>query len=235
MIICPQCRSEVDDDSQFCDQCSARLKRADSAAGDEGPGNCPDCGGKVKDLGAGKGECAECGIRLDEAPEQYSETAEQLMFKNLADSIHAKLKIGSPLEEALAQSCYDLGLRLSYAAAEPPPAALEAAPQDSAANEPCPICSAGNNPKDVRCRECGIYFKALTRMECPRCFRDGDEALCGCGAILTLPRLMEAFDASIRSICRRCKQLYTASRPACADCGGPLASAENLKKRWSSR
>lgn len=71
MIKCAKCASENEDDSSFCDQCAAALRRpavddGEKPAADDEGGGCPDCGGAVRRAGNGKGICTRCGAKLVE-------------------------------------------------------------------------------------------------------------------------------------------------------------------------
>lgn len=112
-------------------------------------------------------------------------------------------------------------------------AASPAQDQESAEAEksPCPVCETPNAVGAARCAACGIAFKKLTRpVACPQCSAESMDDKCGCGAVLTLEKLLEYVDDSIRVVCPVCKQLFSAKKDLCSDCGAALRSAGSLKK-----
>jgi len=52
---------------------------------------------------------------------------------------------------------------------------------------------------------------------------------CECGAIMTLPKLLEYVEPSVKFVCSRCKAPYAVFQTKCPDCGGGLLSADRLK------
>jgi len=52
---------------------------------------------------------------------------------------------------------------------------------------------------------------------------------CECGAILTLPKLLQYVEPSVRFVCSRCKAPYSKVQEKCPDCGAGLISADRLK------
>ena len=63
-MFCKNCKSEIPDDSIFCQECGAKVERDD-----EGPKTCPKCGNAVEE---GDMFCMACGEPLsgEERPEQ---------------------------------------------------------------------------------------------------------------------------------------------------------------------
>lgn len=143
----------------------------------------------------------------------------------------------------LAAVCGDCGLALGEGGPEAA-GAHEAAPSGPAEPEapesgpatPCPVCGTGNPARAAQCAGCQIAFtKSRNRLECPKCSAETDEEKCGCGAVLTLPKLLGYVDASVRVVCPLCKQLFTRERSECSDCGGPTRPADALKALAAAR
>jgi hypothetical protein len=110
-----------------------------------------------------------------------------------------------------------------------PPEAVEAPPAETE-KSPCPVCEAPNPAGSARCVGCGIVFGRITRpVECPQCSAQCSDDKCGCGAVLTLSKLLEYVDSSIKVVCPVCKQLYSVKKDACSDCGSELRPADSLK------
>lgn len=218
---CPACRAENEDDAAYCDQCGQHLIAA-PADGGEGEGACPACGGAVESRGGGKGACAGCGLELTEtAAEPPSAKGDAGTAERLTAAILRKTSSGLALERAVAEACADvLGAPAPEEAAKP-----------AGAPVPCPLCGVENPDDAARCSSCGLWFTRLRSPQpCPRCERGvAGDGKCECGAILTLPKLLEYVERSVRWVCSRCKAPYAAARPKCPDCGAALLCAERLK------
>jgi predicted amidophosphoribosyltransferase len=220
---CAECGAPVDGDADFCDQCGHPLHPVPEAAG------CPECGGKVEETGDGKGVCTECGEELMEKPADDPEPAEVESAQEtatlppdvsriLSQLIKDKIRAGVPLDLAVDASCREcLGT--------PPTDETPAERQ-----EPCPVCATKNAEDADLCAGCGLAFEALNKdISCPRCALPCSGDTCACGAILTLPKLIEFLEPSVQQICPRCKQLFTGKATECAVCGADLLPAERLK------
>lgn len=221
--LCPACRSENRAEALFCDQCGQNLRPVDPAAEDAGA--CPACGGKVRDHGDGSGECESCGLELkagaEAVPAAAASAPDADAVLDLTNLILKKTAQGVPLEKAVADSC-----REAFAAA-PAAGAPAAAP---AAARPCPVCGVEYQGNAQRCPGCGIWFAALHAPGlCPACGAEAKGAKCACGAILTVPALLDLMEPAVRFLCSKCKQPYAAPRDSCADCGGKLTSASRIR------
>lgn len=135
-----------------------------------------------------------------------------------------------------AAECSDCGLALGaggpeegHGGGEPAKPAAASAPDDGATSA-CPVCGAENGAQAKACAGCGIAFgKLRSPAVCPKCEAESAEDKCGCGAVLTLARLLQYVDGSVKVVCTTCKQLFTIDRAACSDCGGETRSADGLK------
>jgi len=228
--ICPACKSSNEDDAAYCDQCGQPLNPvAPSEGGDDG--NCPACGGAVQSRGDGKGVCSKCGLELFETAEDGSAATAPAtgladrtiaavgLAEKLTETVLAKSRSGMTLEQAVAEGCREV---LGHA-----PHAEAAA----GATVPCPLCGVANPESSSRCSGCGLWFEALRSPQpCPRCERPvSGEGQCACGAILTLPKLLDYIEPSVRWVCSRCRAPYAVPQPNCPDCGGSLLSADRIK------
>jgi hypothetical protein len=228
--ICPACKAENDDDASYCDQCGQPLtppeRVPEDAAGDAG-GACPACGGVVESRGGGKGVCRRCGLELFEAEgEAPPPAADDETVERLTAAILRGTAAGKPLERAVADGCREIFS--PSAAASPAPATSAPKPASGPLN--CPLCGAAGPAAAEQCGACGLWFgEPHGAHACPRCERTVRGGKCECGAILTLPKLLEYVEPSVRFVCSRCKQPYAVSQPKCPDCGGELISAERLK------
>jgi hypothetical protein len=193
-------------------------------ADDDAP--CPACGGKVEDRGD-TGVCTSCGLEL-KAVEDNDKTSSLTQAPGLAKALTASLArqlgAGVPLETAVERALLECGL--DGTGDGPAPASQARFFQGS-----CPICLAAETPGAAACGRCGISFNADGPVSCPRCAnaaraQDGE---CACGALLSLAAVRERFDDSVVRVCLKCKQLYSAPRQNCADCGGELVSADGLR------
>jgi predicted amidophosphoribosyltransferase len=216
---CPACKAENDDEAAYCDQCGQPLAAPDAEKASV-EGACPACGGFVENRGGGIGVCASCGLELHEtageAPNPDAGAAERLTA-----AILKKTGAGEPLEKAVAEAC-----REEFAA---PPAAPAAAASEGGSH-PCPLCGTECADSAPRCVGCGIWFHSLRKPQpCPRCERTVTEDKCECGAILTLPQLLQYIEPSVRFVCTTCKAPYTVAQGKCPDCGGGLVSADRIK------
>ena len=221
-IICPACKAGNEDDASYCDQCGQPLAAPVSVPEDAGDA-CPACGGAVEHRGGGKGVCRSCGLELFEAEgEAPARTADAGTVERLTAAILRGTSAGLPLERAVADGCREI-----FSA----PAAPEtASPQPASGPLNCPLCGAEGPADAERCGACGLWFgEPHGAQACPRCAREVRGGKCECGAILTLPKLLEYVEPSVRFVCSRCKQPYAAFQPKCPDCGGGLLSAERLK------
>ena len=218
---CPACKAENDAEAVYCDQCGQHLSAP--AGAEEGvEGGCPACGGVVEDRGGSKGVCRSCGLELHETAGEAPQ-AKSAAVERLTAAILQKTGSGVPLEKAVAEGCREVFS--APAAAEP-----EAAAPEPGKTHPCPLCGAECSEEAPRCVGCGIWFHGFrTPQPCPRCERlvSGDK--CECGAILTLPKLLQYVEPSVRFVCTRCKAPYTIFQAKCPDCGGGLLSADRIK------
>jgi predicted amidophosphoribosyltransferase len=219
---CPACKAENDSEAAYCDQCGQHLEPHE-AVDEGGDGVCPACGGVVEDRGEGNGVCKSCGLELTATPDEEAPVPPKFdkgTAARLTSAILARTGAALPLEKAVAEAC------LEVLGAPAPDAAKEAG-----APAPCPLCGVENAADSPRCTGCGIYFGRLRKpVPCPRCERPvaGDGA-CECGAILTLPKLLEFIEPTVRFVCSRCRAPYAVAQPKCPDCGGGLISAERIK------
>ncbi|HBL19234.1 MAG: hypothetical protein A2X36_03050 [Elusimicrobia bacterium GWA2_69_24] len=189
-----------------------RCQRCSSDNDDEAR-YCDQCGAALAGAAPGKflpDPCPACGGKLAEVP-------------------------------STAAACRECGLRLADGAAlpaegsahaeEPAPSDREVAPSPADGPKlPCPVCALENPQDAARCGDCGIVFKKRPGLlVCPRCSAECSDDKCGCGAILTLARLVEYVDESVQSVCPVCKSLFSVRRDACSDCGSELEPAADLK------
>lgn len=103
MITCPQCKSEIDPDSQYCDQCGVLLYF------------CPSC----RIIGKGEGKrCGQCGkplvsaIALKNMPEQEPVKQEPEKSPVPPVSYQATVDVRPPEAEAKTIVCSAQGVRL---------------------------------------------------------------------------------------------------------------------------
>jgi predicted amidophosphoribosyltransferase len=219
---CPACKAENDDDAAYCDQCGQPLTAPESVPEDAG-GACPACGGVVESRGDGKGVCRSCGLELFETEADEPSSADPGTVARLTAAILRGANAGVPLEQAVADGCREV-----FAASAP----KDAPPAPAAAGEPliCPLCGAEGPAHAERCAGCGLWFgEPHGAHACPRCDREVRGGKCECGAILTLPKLLEYVEPAVRFVCSKCKAPYAVSQPKCPDCGGGLLSAERIK------
>ena len=224
--ICPACKAENEDDSSYCDQCGQPLAAPETAPADDGDA-CPACGGVVESQGGGKGVCASCGLELFEAEEASSApTADEATVARLTAAILRGTSSGLPLERAVADGCREV-----FSATPPPSPSPEAMPAKPAAKPlNCPLCGAEGPADAQKCGACGLWFgEPRGAHACPRCEREVQGGKCECGAILTLPKLLEYIEPAVRFVCSRCKAPYAVAQPKCPDCGGGLISADRIK------
>lgn len=217
---CPACHAVNEDDAAYCDQCGQPLS-VPEAVDDGAGGCCPACGGAVEIRDDGKGVCSRCGLELVEVPEPSSAKADAGTVARLTAAILSKTRAGRSVEEAVAEGCREV-----FDAPPPEPAAKNE-------GEPilCPLCGENNPGEAARCGGCGLWFQGLrSSQQCSLCERSvfGD-GKCECGAILTLPKLLEYIESSVRWICARCKAPYARTQANCPDCGGELLSSERIK------
>lgn len=219
--VCPACKAENDEEAAYCDQCGQPLAAPEPA--EEGAEDgCPACGGLVESRGDGKGVCARCGLELVETAEEPApHAADAGTAGRLTAAILAKTQSGLTLDRAVADACREV---LSAPAAAP-------AASKSAEPIPCPLCGAENHEDAPHCSACGLWFRKLrTPQPCPRCERPvAGDGHCSCGAVLTLPKLLEFIEPKVRFVCGRCKAPYAVFQPKCPDCGGGLISADRIK------
>lgn len=221
-FICPACKAENDEDAAYCDQCGQHLVEAPEA--DATDGDCPACGGVVESRGDGKGVCAGCGLELVETPDEPEIKTDGETVKRLTDRIVRRVASGTPLQQAIAESCQEVLRPMESAGAETP---ILSDAEDALA---CPLCGAENRVGDGQCSGCGLWLReSRSPQPCPRCERPVRGGKCECGAILTLAKLLQYVESSVRFVCSRCKQPYAVSQPKCPDCGGGFVSAERLK------
>ena len=220
--VCPACHAENEDDASYCDQCGQPLSVPETLAkGAEG--GCPACGGTVEDRSDGKGVCLSCGLELTETSEEPSPVkADAGTVERLAAAILEKTRAGRTVEQAVVEGCREV---LSAPSQNPDG-------KKTGEPAPCPLCGEDNPVEAARCGSCGLWFQNLrSPQKCPLCERGvlGD-GKCECGAILTLPKLLEYVESSVRWICSKCKAPYAlAQTAACPDCGGNLLSADRIK------
>jgi predicted amidophosphoribosyltransferase len=223
---CPACKAENDDDASYCDQCGQPLNAPENDAADDAGGACPACGGVVESRGDGKGVCASCGLELFETDDDEEPAAVDAgTVARLTAAIVRGANSGLPLERAVADGCREV---FSEAAAPAASSVKEQAP----AGKPltCPLCGVEGPADSERCGGCGLWFgEPHGAHACPRCDREVRGGKCECGAILTLPKLLEYVEPAVRFVCSKCKAPYAVSQPKCPDCGGGLISAERIK------
>ncbi|MDE2492228.1 MAG: zinc ribbon domain-containing protein [Elusimicrobia bacterium] len=216
-LSCPACKADNDEDARYCDQCGQHLVESEAAEG-----GCPACGGTVEDKGEGRGVCAGCGLELVETPAEGRAAApapDEGFAARLTEAILAKVRGGVPVEQAVPDSCRE-------ALAAPADGTTAA----SGKTLPCPVCASENPEEAPRCAACAVWFEARhPAAECPRCGASASGAKCRCGAILTLPALLDLLEPSVKSVCRSCKQPNVSASGACPDCGAELVSAEGLR------
>lgn len=204
MIPCPKCPRQNADEALYCDQC--RTAVSPTVQGETLPDPCPACGGGVREVPTTMAVCGDCGISLGEGGPDGA-------------APHGGGPAGGDSHGAPA----DHDGRGAEASAEAGPAS------------PCPVCGTENPARADACSECRIAFGEGRRtLECPKCSERTDEEKCGCGAVLTLTKLLGYVDPSVKVVCTLCKQLYTLDRPACADCGSDTRPADALKARASA-
>jgi predicted amidophosphoribosyltransferase len=214
--ICPACKAENDEEASYCDQCGQHLSAP--AGSGEAADDCPACGGVVEDRDGDKGVCRDCGLELHEAEPKADEGA----IEWLTAAVLQKVAFGVPLERAVPEACREIF--------SPPAAAPEAAAREAGETHPCPLCGAECSEEAPRCVGCGIWFHGFrTPQPCPRCERMVSGDSCECGAIMTLPKLLQYIEAAVRFICSRCKAPYAIFQGKCPDCGGGLLSADRIK------
>lgn len=222
--VCPACKAENDEDAAYCDQCGQHLNP--TAAGSDTPeGGCPACGGVVENRGGGLGVCKGCGLELHEAEGEAPPrpSFDAAAAARLTAAILRATGAGAPLEKAVADACREV---LGAAPAAPG----EPAEGGAGGLEPCPLCGAGCAGDAPRCPGCGIWFaRPRAPQPCPRCERETAGDACECGAILTLPKLLQYLEPRVRAVCSRCKAPYAAAHPKCPDCGAGTIPAERLK------
>jgi predicted amidophosphoribosyltransferase len=222
--ICPACRAENEDDAAYCDQCGQPLHAPEGAPSE---GGCPACGGQVESRGDGKGVCRSCGLELVETPEAGAAepTAPRLdaeAVERLSAAILQKVSGGMGLDKAVREACREIF----------PPAAVGGHEAAAAGDkhEPCPLCGLETPASAPRCTGCGLWFQALRKPQpCPRCERPVSGGKCECGAILTLPALLDYIEPSVKFVCSGCKQPYAVSQGKCPDCGAGMISADRIK------
>lgn len=222
--ICPACKAENDEEAVYCDQCGQHLVPPDAAAEDAVSGGCPACGGVVEDRGAGEGVCRGCGLELHAAPgEAPPLKAEAGAVERLTAAILKRAGAGMALERAVAEGCGEI-------LAAPADDARGAPAAESGDLQPCPLCGFECPEEASRCGGCGIWFHHFRSAQtCPRCDRQVSADKCECGAILTLPRLLQYIEPAVRCVCSRCKSPYAVVHPKCPDCGAGLISADRIK------
>ncbi|TBR21907.1 hypothetical protein EPO15_09090 [bacterium] len=142
--------------------------------------------------------------------------------------------------------CSDCGIALGEGAGEgaaapekapgAPPAPAPAAPEAPGEKAACPVCGEGNAAGAPLCAGCGIGFgKSRGARTCPKCEAEASGDQCGCGAILTLAKLLDYVSPSVRVVCSVCKQPFTVDRGECSDCGGETLPADGLRGLASER
>lgn len=166
---------------------------------------CPACGGEVREVPSTAAECSDCGLALG---------------------------AGGP-EEGHAGSEHDHG---APAKAGQKPAVVPAAPApEDDEKTACPVCGTENGARSGGCSGCGLRFDSRGAHACPKCEAEATGDKCECGAVLTLARLLEYVDGSVKVVCSTCKQIFTIDRAACSDCGGETRPADALKKLAAAR
>ena len=222
--ICPACKAENDENAVYCDQCGQHLVPPEAAEEVGVEGACPACGGVVQDRGAGVGVCRSCGLELHAAEGEAPKVdAGADAAERLTAAILRRTAAGMPLEKAAAEACREL---LGARADEPP--ATDAA--EAGKLHPCPLCGAECSEEAPRCVGCGLWFHGFrTPQACPRCDRMVAGDKCECGAIMTLPKLLQYVEPSVKFVCSRCKGPYSKFQAKCPDCGGGLISADRIK------
>lgn len=163
---------------------------------------CDQCGGRLPETG-GDEACPACGGRL--------------------------VPIGGG-----GGDCGSCGLHVPAPEDEQPAAEPGPAPAAAPANlVPCPLCGEQVRDDVASCPSCGLWYESpRTPQPCPRCGQPAGPDDCGCGAILTLDKLLTFLEASVRFVCRKCKSPYARlpeGAVKCPDCGGALLPAERLK------
>ncbi|MFI5345051.1 MAG: zinc ribbon domain-containing protein [Elusimicrobiota bacterium] len=223
--VCPACKSSNDPDASYCDQCGQPLAPPDAVDGAEG--GCPACGGAVESRGDGKGVCSGCGLELVETPAEPAAPATDAdAVARLTAAILRRTNGGLPIDQAVAEGCREV-----LGSPAPDASAPQASAPQAGAPAPCPLCGVENAAEAQRCVGCGLWFGRLRKAQpCPRCERPvaGDGA-CECGAILTLPKLLEFIEPAVKFVCSRCRAPYAVAQAKCPDCGGGLISAERIK------
>jgi predicted amidophosphoribosyltransferase len=224
--LCPACKAENDDAAVYCDQCGQHLTPAAAAEDGDGgvEGACPACGGQVEDRGEGLGVCRGCGLELHAAPGAPPPAkADAATIERLTAAILKRAGSGIPLEKAVADGCSEIFAAPDAGAEEPDAAA-------AGDLQPCPLCGAECPDEAKHCGGCGIWFhSARAPRPCPRCERPVSGDKCECGAILTLPKLLQYIEPAVRFVCARCKAPYAVFQAKCPDCGGGLLSADRIK------
>lgn len=201
MIPCPKCPRQNSDEALYCDQC--RTAVSPKVSGETLADPCPACGGGVREVPTMMAVCGDCGISLGEGGPDGA-------AGHVDGPAGAGSGRGVPDHEE--------------------PGTEPAA--DAGETSPCPVCGTENPARAAACSECRIAFGAGRRMlECPKCSERTDEEKCGCGAVLTLTKLLGYVDPSVKVVCALCKQLYTIDRPTCSDCGSETRPADALKAR----
>ena len=218
MIRCEKCGQEHADGAVFCLQCGRNLEEAPGAGpGPEEP-RCPECGGKVRAGEGGKGVCTDCGTELVARSDAPSAA------EALSRLIKEKLRAGIPLELAVDAACAEF-LR-----------GPEQAPDEPLGFEACPVCGQDHARGSEQCEGCGIVLMANPqRRPCPRCGEEVSGETCGCGAILTLDKLVEFVDPAVQHVCPTCKQLFTVDLADCPSCGSKVLRAARLKEYAARR
>jgi predicted amidophosphoribosyltransferase len=216
--ICPACKAENDEDAKYCDQCGQPLTAPDDA-GDGADGDCPACGGKVETDGDGKGVCSRCGLELVETADAPAapQKADADAIAKLTAAILEKTGAGIPIDRAVAEGCREIF------------SSAESAPAEADEPEPCPLCGVESPRSAAQCSGCGLWF-GNHKAPCARCGRASVAGgKCDCGAILTLPKLLQYIEPSVRFVCSSCRAPYAVNQPECPDCGGSLISADRIK------
>ncbi|HXS99831.1 MAG TPA: zinc ribbon domain-containing protein [Elusimicrobiota bacterium] len=225
--VCPACKAENAEDAAFCDQCGQHLNPPERAPEESPEGGCPACGGIVEDRRGGIGVCRSCGLELHAAEGEPPPRvpADAATASRLTAAILRGTSAGAPLEQAVAEACREVLGAASPSSGEPSGGGPEA---DEL--QPCPLCGAECAEDAPRCPGCGIWFHRLRAPQpCPRCERETAAEACECGAILTLPKLLNYLEPRVRAICARCKAPYAVAHAKCPDCGGGMISADRLK------
>ena len=224
--VCPACKAENDEEAAYCDQCGQHLDPAD--AREAGPeGGCPACGGIVENRGGGLGVCKSCGLELHEAEGEgpTRPSFDAAAAARLTAAILRGTTAGMPLEKAVGEACREVLGSAPASSREPSGGGAE-----TDELQPCPLCGAECAEDAPRCPGCGIWFHRLRAPQpCPRCEREADGDACECGAILTLPKLIQYLEPRVRSSCSRCKAPYAVAHAKCPDCGAGMIGADRLK------